>query len=176
MFTLSRLRLFLIGPASLLLVSCVSTPWGGGGDRFSDEIAELEDRYEDGSETVERGLDMISDGKKKLAKNERRRDRELREAENRRMKADALRREIAEGASGTTGSKELRDLARRLRSLQNDIRENEEEAEDALEDIREARDEIARGEQLVVDGTRVMRAAERQYQLETGRTLSEEVS
>lgn len=171
----SIVRPVIGGSACVLIAACASMPWADDDERYSDEIAQVEQAYVDAEDQVERGRDLISEGRDKIVRNERRREREHRAAEDKRLKANALRRQLASAASGTVGTGRIEQMAKRLRRIQKDINEHEEEIADAADDIADARASIERGQTLVAQGQEAMRTAERRYELQTGRDLSDDM-
>jgi chromosome segregation ATPase len=160
----------LLGTASLALVSCAST---GGEESFADRIGAIEETWRDGQDDVEKGQKLIEEGNDKLASNQKRRERELRDARETDEQIQNLRIELAQAAVGNETTKRLEKMSDKLNNLRKDLDEHREEAEDAEDDIEDAREAIARGESLVARGEAAKREAEARYRADTGRPLSE---
>jgi chromosome segregation ATPase len=160
----------LLSTASLALVACASND---SGDSFADRVGAIEETWRDGQEDVKKGQEMVEEGNDKLASNRKRRQRELRGAEEGEERMQTLRLQIAQAAAGTEGTSRIEEMSDKLNDLRKDVEEHREEAEDAEDDIRDAQKKISRGESLIARGEAAKREAEARYRADTGRPLGE---
>jgi chromosome segregation ATPase len=156
--------------ASLALAACASND---SGDNFADRVGAIEDTWRDGQDDVKKGQELIEEGNDKLASNRKRRERELRGAQEGEERIANLRLQIAQAAAGSESANRIEKMSDNLNDLRKKVKEHKEEAEDAQDDIRDAQKKIARGESLVARGEAAKREAEARYRVDTGRTLSE---